>query len=85
MIEDNLPVNYVDNHHIDIGGRKQFCTGPRIHVSQTGMIENFHLLNHFIYDQFNRRYLLVGCVGKNSIANLQKLDAHQKKQTDHIL
>ncbi len=85
MIAKNLPVTYVDNTHISVGGRKHFCTGPRIHVSQTGMIENFHLLNHFIYDRFNRQYLLVGCVGKNAESNLKKLDAQQKKQSDLIL
>lgn len=81
MILKNLPITYVDSNHISIGGRHHFCTGPRIHISQTGMIENFHLLNHFIYDPFNRRYLLVGCVGKNSEANLKKLDAHQKNHS----
>ncbi len=80
MISQNLPVTYVDNNHISIGGQNHFCTGPRIHVSSTGLIENFHLLNHFIYDRFNRRYLLVGCVGENAEANLQKLDSQQEKQ-----
>ena len=85
IIAKNLPVDYVDNNHISVGGRKHFCTGPRIHVSQTGMIENFHLLNHFIHDRFNRRYLLVGCIGKDAESNLKRLDAHQQKQSDLIL
>ena len=85
MIAKNLPIDYVDNNHISIGGTNHFCTGPRIHVSRTGMIENFHLLNHFIYDQFNRRYLLVGCVGANAESNLQKLDSHQEKQSHLIM
>ena len=85
MIANNLHVDYVDNNHISIGGHQHFCTGPRIHVSQTGMIKNFHLLNHFIYDRFNRRYLLVGCVGENAESNLQKLDSQQKKQSELIM
>ena len=85
MISKNLPITYVDNNHISIGGEKHFCTGPRIHVSQTGMIENFHLLNHFIYDRFNRRYLLVGCVGKDAEETLRGLDAQQQKQSGSIL
>ena len=48
-------------------------------------IENFHLLNHFIYDRFSRSYLLVGCVGEEAEKNLQKLDAQQEKQSDLIL
>ena len=81
MISQNLPVTYVDNTHISIDGREHFCTGPRIHVSNTGHIKNFHLLHHFIYDRFARRYLLVGCVGNNAEENLQKLDEQQKMQS----
>ncbi len=85
MIKKNLPITYSDAHHVSIGNELHPCTGPRIHVSSTGMIENFRLLNHFIYDRFTRRYLLVGCVGKDSDKNLQKLDEQQAKQSDLIL
>ena len=85
MIAANLPITYEDANHISVNGRSHFCTGPRIHVSHTGQIENFHLLHHFIYDRFSRRYLLVGCVGKNAEINLQKLDDQQKKQSDLIM
>ncbi len=85
MIAADLPITYADNNHISVGGRKHFCTGPRIHVSHTGKIENFHLLHHFIYDRFGRRYLLVGCVGANAEKNLKKLDEQQKMQSDLIL
>lgn len=81
MISANLPVTYVDNHHVSIGEQMHPCTGPRIHVSRTGQIQNFHLLRHFIYDLFGRRYLLVGCVGDDAVENLQKLDAQQAKQS----
>ena len=82
MIEQNLPVTYADSNHISVDGRLHFCTGPRIHVSHTGQIKNFHLLHHFIYDRFSRRYLLVGCVGDGAEKNLQKLDDQQKKQSE---
>lgn len=85
MIAANLPITYEDANHISVNGRSHYCTGPRIHVSHTGQIENFHLLHHFIYDRFSRRYLLVGCVGKDAEANLQKLDAQQKMQSDLIM
>lgn len=85
LIAQNLPVAYADNAHVLIGDKLHPCTGPRIHVSNTGMIENFHLLKHFIYDRFTRRYLLVGCVGKMAEKNLQRLDEQQAKQSDLTL
>ncbi len=85
MIKSDLPVDYVDSRHVSIGGDLHECTGPRIHVSRTGLIENFHLLHHFIYDRFNKKYLLVGCVGDRAEKNLQRLDDQQKKQSDLII
>jgi hypothetical protein len=85
MIAQNLPVTYADPNHVSIGGRLHKCAGPRTHVSNTGLIENFHLLHHFIYDRFKNKYLLVGCVGKNAVDNLKKLDEQQKKQTDLLM
>ena len=74
VIAQDLPVTYVDEHHIRIGESLQPCDGPRVHVSHTGLIENFRLMNHFIYDRFKKRYMLVGCVGEKSDELLQKLD-----------
>lgn len=85
MINADLSVEYVDNRHVSIGGKLHTCTGPRIHVSRTGQIQNFHLLHHFIYDRFGHRYLLVGCVGEDAETNLQLLDEHQKKQSALIM
>lgn len=85
MIQENLPVTYIDNNHVSIGGQPHPCTGPRIHVTHTGQIKNFHLLHHFIYNRFTRKYLLVGCVGDKALENLKKLDAQQEKQSDLIV
>ena len=74
IIAQDLPITYVDDHHISIGDSVQLCDGPRVHVHRTGQIENFKLMPHFIYDRFNRRYLLVGCVGEKSDELLQKLE-----------
>ena len=79
VIAQDLPVTYVDEHHIRVGGILQKCTGPRIHVSSTGKIENFKLLHHFIYDRFKRRYLLVGCVGEKSEEILASLDLRRQR------
>lgn len=78
LIKQNLPITYHDNNHVLIGENLHHCTGPRIHVSNTGEIENFHLLPHFIYDRFKNNYMLVGCVGKDAEKNLQALYQHQK-------
>lgn len=78
MIDQNLPITYIDDHHISIGGNRHPCAGPRIHVSSTGMVKNFHLLDKFLYDRLNRQYLLVGCVGDEAEKNLQKLVHHRQ-------
>ncbi len=82
MIRADLPIAYIDPRHVSIDGHSHPCTGPRIHVTSTGQIYDFHLLHHFIYDRFGHRYLLVGCVGEGAEENLQKLDAQQQKQWD---
>lgn len=79
IISQNLPVTYVDETHISVGDRVHKCNGPRIHVHHTGQIENFHLMHHFLYDKFKRRYLLVGCVGEKSEELLKKLDIKQQR------
>ena len=74
LIAQRLPVAYVDEKHISIGGEKLPCTGPRTHVHNTEKIQNFHLLDHFIYDRLQDRYLMVGSVGEGAEENLKKLD-----------
>ncbi len=81
IISEDLPITYADHDHISINGKPHFCTGPRIHVSSTGKIENFHLLDHFIYDRFKKQYLLVGCVGENAEKNLLKLNEQQENHS----
>lgn len=79
IIAQDLPVTYVDEHHISIGDSVQLCDGPRVHVHRTGQIENFRLMHHFIYDRFKKRYLLVGCVGEHSDELLEKLDVQRQR------
>lgn len=74
LIARDLAISYLDESHILIGDIPHSCTGPRTHVSRTGLVENFHLLDHFIYDKLNRRYLMVGGVGEKSAERLQKLE-----------
>jgi len=79
LIAQNLPVTYVDEHHISVGDRVHYCTGPRIHVHHTGQVENFHLLTHFIYDRFKHRYIMAGCVGEDAHEQIQHLDLKQQR------
>ena len=83
IIAKDLPVSYVDDNHISVGDKLHKCTGPRIHVSRTGQIENFRLMNHLIYDRFKRRYLLVGCVGEKSDEILARLDNERQRPGWH--
>ena len=63
MIGNDLKVSYHDDEHINIGGSKYTCTGPRIHVRRTGNLEGFRLLPDFIVDPKTGYHLLVGLVG----------------------
>ena len=74
IIAQDLPITYVDDHHISIGDSVQICDGPRVHVHRTGQVENFKLLDHLIYDRFKDRYMLVGCVGEKTDELLKKID-----------
>jgi hypothetical protein len=77
LIRQDLPVTYVDEDHISIGNNIQPCTGPRLHVTRTGMIQDFHLLYRFIHDRRNNQYLLVGCVGERNLDYIRKLNPEQ--------
>jgi hypothetical protein len=74
LIDADVEISYLDDSHISIGGVPHSCMGPRTHVSHTGAIENFNLLDHFIYDKFNNRYLMVGGVGEKSKERLERLE-----------
>lgn len=78
LIQQDLPVTYVDENHVSIGGTNHLCTGPRIHVSRTGQIKDFHLLYNFIHDPLDKRYLLVGIVGQENIDKLIELRNNNK-------
>jgi len=74
MIAQNLPIDYVDESHIRIGGMEHRCTGPRTHVRHTGQIQNFRLLKQFIYDPDTKRHLMIGCVGEDAEERILSLE-----------
>ena len=63
LIRQDLPITYKDQEHIYLGSMLHRCTGPRMHVSSTGKVENFRLLPELHYDALYDNYLLVGLVG----------------------
>jgi len=74
-IDDELDVCYLDDTHIRIGDEDQFhCTGPRLHVRNTGEIENFRFVKEFKYDPMNKIYALVGLVGNNHVVDINDLN-----------
>lgn len=77
LIRQDVPITYVDEDHISIGGNVQPCTGPRLHVSRTGMIKDFHLLYRFIHDKRENKYLLIGVVGERNLDHIRKLNPGQ--------
>lgn len=74
-IERDLPVSYVDDHHIRLGDKLHQCTGPRMHVTSTGQIENFRVIKEIKQDPISGRYLVVGLVGMAGNVNLKDLNS----------
>jgi hypothetical protein len=74
IIDEDLPVSYVNEEFIKIGEDHIKCAGPRIHVRSTGEIENFHLLKEIYPDPLRGAYLLVGLVGEGESPNLDGLN-----------
>lgn len=74
-IERDLPVSYVDDHHITLGDKLHQCTGPRMHVSSTGEIEHFRMIKEIKQDPISGHWLVVGLVGVPDNANLKDLNS----------
>ena len=73
MIAKDLPVSFADNQHIYIGKDLHLCTGPRMHVTSTGQVENFRVLHDATFDELTQSHMLVGLVGEN-IENMRDLN-----------
>ncbi len=66
LIEQDLAVCYLDDHHVLIGDHPHPCTGPRNHVKSTGEIVGFKLHHSFLFDSIQNRHYLVGYVGSKT-------------------
>ncbi len=74
MIEEDLPVSFVDETHISIGDEPHQCTGPRMHVKTTGEIEGYSMLKELMYDEMSGKYLLVGLIGGADVRDLHDMN-----------
>ena len=59
-LAENLPIRYHDETHIMIGDSIMYCTGPRLHLRDTGEVEGFRLIRKFIRDEKTNTHCLVG-------------------------
>lgn len=74
-IERKIDICYLDDNHIRIGINENYhCTGPRIHVKNTGEIENFQLIKEFKYDPISKTYALAGLVGSERAIDMNDLN-----------
>lgn len=64
LIAADVPICYVDDEHIRVGGALHACSGPRLHVRSAGEIGIFRLMKDFLYDPITHLYLLAGLVGE---------------------
>lgn len=64
LIRQVVPIGYHDEAHVRIGTEVYGCTGPRIHVANSGQIENFRLKKELVYDEITGYYCLAGLVGE---------------------
>lgn len=75
LIKKDLSITYLDPTHIKIGTDiVQYCTGPRTHVTHTAQIENFRLLDEYIYDEQRECYDVVGMVTEETIRDIHSIN-----------
>ena len=75
FIDEEIDISYHDETHIRIGDQEMFhCTGPRIHVRNTGDIENFQLVKEFKYDAISKVYALIGLIGWERAVDISDLN-----------
>ncbi len=82
FIDEGHAIKPSENRHIMIGDRKLACTGRRIHVANTGDIENFRLLKELRYDPASHEHLLVGLIGSEPVANPNALSPVTGEEDD---
>ena len=70
IIRQDVRICLKDDNHILIGDEVLACSGPRMHVTNTGEIQKFSVVKELIQDPFTKRYLLTGTIGEQTIDQL---------------
>ncbi|MEG1560467.1 MAG: alanine-tRNA synthetase second additional domain-containing protein [Clostridia bacterium] len=63
LIAEDLPISYCDENNIYIGDRKHHCTGPRMHITNTGLLKKVTFVPRLLIEPITNFRLLVGIVG----------------------
>ena len=74
LIDKSVPIDYHDDSHITIDGILRMCTGPRIHLKNTGDITHYHLHEEFYYNSLTGQYSLIGTVDLEGDVNINHLN-----------
>ncbi|MHB9095777.1 MAG: alanine-tRNA synthetase second additional domain-containing protein [Eubacteriales bacterium] len=69
LIDASKVISYYDEQSIKIGEDFCDCTGPRLHVRNTGEIKGFRLLKEFKWDHIEKLHILAGFVGDEEAQN----------------
>lgn len=74
LIDQDLPISYIDDTHVMIGDQRHYCTGPRLHMKSTGGVKNFHIYPEFVVDPISGEYQMIGLVNVDSDYKLSQLN-----------
>lgn len=74
MIEDDVPISFLDDQHILIGDIPHRCEGPRMHVKSAGEIKKLTLNKEFLVDPSSGQFMLVGIVGNSGERRISHLN-----------
>lgn len=80
VIAADVPISIAGKDLIRIGDWPDtFCTGTRTHCARSGEIENFRLINRYIYDPIWKEYMLVGIVGEKYQAGIEDMIYYEEE------
>lgn len=74
LIDEDLPISYVDDTHVMIGDQRHYCTGPRLHMKSTGGVKNFHIYPEFVVEPISGEHQMIGLVNVDSDYKLSQLN-----------
>ena len=85
LIDQDLPISYVDENHLSIGDMVMVCTGPRVHVKSTGKIKNLRFVSDYKINHQTKEYMLIGSVGETHVAGFEDILPRIEEVTEEVL